>query len=175
MTASAPVASPRLTATERALIVEVLRWGRANGWRHSGNWDTPFWSRKGVYRIFADRYDDDVLHLRIDDKVADQGLVDYWPRSVTEAVDVLAALGIVPSTLSSAYRDGVDAVEEAAIETRFDVYLDELWDQLKDRDVLGAIGAELDGILDREPFVRRRQVQRVVGVVLKAAGMGDDA
>lgn len=99
--------------------------------------------------------------------------------SADVAVDVLVAWGVLPARLSSAYRqgraDGVEAVEEAAIETRFDLYVDDLWSRLKDSDVHAGIGRELDGFLDREPFVRRRQVDRVIDVVLAAAGMGDDA
>lgn len=105
---------PRLADEDRALLVAVLRWGRANGWRHFGYWAEPWWSLKGVYRVFADRDDDDVLHLRIDDKTAGQGLVGYWPRSVVEAVDLLAALGIVPGTFSSIHRGALTDLRECA-------------------------------------------------------------
>jgi hypothetical protein len=111
------------------------------------------------------------------------GVVEMDVVSEQVAVDTLVAWGVLPAELSTAYHkghdvghaEGVHAVEDAALETRFDVYLDELWGRLKDSDVLGAIGDELDGVLDRQPFVRRRQVERVVNVVLNAAGVGDDA
>lgn len=86
-----------MTEYDRNMIVSMLRWGRANGWRKHGNWDSPWWSKRGVYRIFLDWYEPDgALHIRVDDKVAGQGLFDYWPRSVAEAARVLVALEIMP-------------------------------------------------------------------------------
>lgn len=95
-----------MTENEKQIIVSMLRWGRANGWRKSGNWDNPWWSKKGHYRIFLDRYEPDgALHIRVDDKVAGQGLFDYWPRSITEAARVLIALEIMPMEALLSWRD----------------------------------------------------------------------
>lgn len=83
--------------SDRALLVSLLRWGRANGWRRVGNWDGPWWTLKGSYRIFLDWFTPDgQLHIRIDDKTAQLGLMDYWPRTPVEAVKVLKALSILP-------------------------------------------------------------------------------
>jgi hypothetical protein len=186
--------APRWPANA-TLLREVLTWARAEGWRpapnraHPASDATPIigaWTRgpAGEYGL-GDEYVCFVRDLgEISEDVSGPGLFgdlcDGVPvTSVTQAVDLLVALKVLPVALSSAYRqghaEGVQAVEEAALETRFDVYLDELWGRLKDSDVLAGIGRELDGVLDRETFVRRRQVERVVNVVLAAAGMGDDA
>lgn len=84
-----------MTESEKMMLVAAMRWARANGWRRVGNWDVIYWSKRGHYRLWVDTYDG-VHHVRVDDKVANQGLTDFWPRSITEAVSVLVAFGILP-------------------------------------------------------------------------------
>lgn len=86
----------KLTRNERILLVAMMRWARANGWKHvHGNWDCAYWHRPGVYRFWMDSFDG-VPHIRVDDKVAKQGLVDFWPRSTLEAIGVLKAFNVIP-------------------------------------------------------------------------------
>lgn len=86
----------RLTRNERLLLVAVMRWARVNGWKHvHGNWDCAYWSLRHVYRLWVDSFDG-VPHVRVDDKIAKQGLTDFWPRSACEAVLVLKAFGVLP-------------------------------------------------------------------------------
>ena len=99
----------------------------------------------------------------------------FRSSSVTQAVDLLVAYGVLPAELSSAYRDGLGegtaAILTAAIDLEHDKYVAAMWARLDDPEVRAAIGRDLDGLLDRHPFARRRQLDLVIAAVLKAAGI----
>lgn len=99
----------------RALLRTVLTWARANGWRPRYRWQgdvTITWSRGpdaeiGVPGEYVG------VHLPDPDNIEDirHWLFDHHGRqipvtSVREAVDVLAALGVLPAALSSMYAAG---------------------------------------------------------------------
>ena len=91
------------TAEDRKLLAEVSKWARAYGWvvlRDTG-WQNPSriiqvdWDERGVW--IARR----------------NGTDRMWPAaqlypatSVRQAVDMLAAIGILPPRFSSAYKAG---------------------------------------------------------------------
>lgn len=94
-----------LTDEDRKLLREVVQWRRANGWgfgfypkRGEADWT----SGDGVL-VEADFFGYGV-QLIVDGGERRRGA--FWPRSVREAVDILAALGILPITFSSAYKSG---------------------------------------------------------------------
>lgn len=95
-----------MTAAERILLLALFRWARAEGgleyrsiyrWTRRGpieqRWGVSFDGVKPWLSIWRGR----------------DTAKDYWIRDVAEAVDVLAALGIVPARFSTAYRAGWDA------------------------------------------------------------------
>lgn len=97
-----------MTPAERKLLGAVLRWARADGVTVS--WHR--WTRRGP---IEQRWG--VVHDGHEQKLTiwrgrDTGK-DYWVTSIAEALDVLAALGIVPARFSTAYRAGWDAYIEA--------------------------------------------------------------
>lgn len=99
-----------MTGAERTLLLAVFRWARAEGVRLDGamRWTSPPPHRWGV-DFWAG--------------VADRRVTvwqDGWAEGVScclddiaEAVDVLAALGILPLRFSTAYRAGYDAAMRA--------------------------------------------------------------
>lgn len=101
-----------LPENQRARLARVARWARKHGWEpdaYPGCW----------------RNDDEVTRVRLEDF---GGLViDRYPgkrftspplrsvvqvSTVTEAVDVLAALGVVPAWFSSAFDSGYQLAED---------------------------------------------------------------
>jgi hypothetical protein len=94
-----------VTAAERALLREVLRWARAEGVRLDGasRWTSPPPHRWGVDFVSGDEY------LMIWRRGQNTGK-DYFVVDVAEAVDVLCALDILPPRFSTAYRAGWDAM-----------------------------------------------------------------
>jgi hypothetical protein len=100
-----------VTRAERTLLLALFRWARAEGgvqygrlhrWSHRGESREQWWG--------VDFFDDgDYVSIwRGRDNAR-----DYWVRDIAEAVDVLAALGIVPARFSTAYRAGYDAAMQA--------------------------------------------------------------
>jgi hypothetical protein len=175
-----------LSREERTLIVEVLRWARANGWRKSGNFDSPWWSLKGVYRVFFGLFDDSPVGVRVDDKAAKRAVMDFWPRSVREGVDILVASGVLPAMFSSAHADGIRAGIETAESLAEDVVEQSVADQMDlllarmdDDEARRTLGDILDrhpqtgDLLDPMPFIRRAQLEAIVGAVGEMLGVGD--
>lgn len=90
--------------SDRKLLAEVLRWSRTSGYgkareyecgRFAGySWKAPYW------KLHFDPYDPTLYY----------GGSAVQPETVREAVDVLAALGVIPQTFSSAYRAGVESL-----------------------------------------------------------------
>jgi hypothetical protein len=91
-----------VTADERALLREVLAWGRAEGVRLDGasRWTSPPPHRWGVDFVPGDEY---LLIWRLGQNTGKSYFVD----SVAEAVDVLCALSILPPRFSTAYRAAI--------------------------------------------------------------------
>jgi hypothetical protein len=92
-----------MTAAERTLLLALFRWGRAEGLEYgrSSRWSRQTGEREtwwGVDFCVGDEYID-VWRGRANEK-------RYFVASIAEAVDVLAALGIVPPRFSTAYRAG---------------------------------------------------------------------
>lgn len=116
------------------------------------------------------------------------GTIDRMPTE--QIVDLLAVLGILPHHLSSFYQGGLaDGRESVTAEVRacaefgegshafFDmagtmpVLRDALayWSSLAtSTDTQAVIARNLEGLLDREPFVRREQAERVTETVFRA-------
>jgi hypothetical protein len=97
-----------VTPAERTLLLALFRWARTEGGMEWGRW-AHRWSRQRGPReqwlgVDFDSEDGEYLSIyrgRVNAR-------DYWVGSLVEAVDVLAALGIVPARFSSAYRAGWD-------------------------------------------------------------------
>lgn len=178
MTASTSLA-PRWPA-DATLLREVLRVARAKHWSRVFGDGSSEHLPDGVTVVAEWDQDGSLITLERwpqGDYVLDIcGVAHIDAVSLDVAVDVLVAYGVLPVELSSAYRrgrvDGMEVIHELAVEKAADERIEELWSQLKDPDTLAEIGRDLDGLLDRDGFVRRAQVDLVVETVLKAAGMG---
>ncbi|MGW3608980.1 hypothetical protein ACWD6N_03675 [Micromonospora sp. NPDC005163] len=90
--------------TDRQLLVEVHRWARANGWNWHECWG---WvnARYASEATLAVGWDEGTVTVR-------SGVVLLRPTtypvdSVTQAVDMLVTVGVLPAHLSSAYRAAV--------------------------------------------------------------------
>ena len=94
-----------MTPAERSLLLALFRWARAEGITYGGaNW----WSRPGpIEQRWGIDFESDCDFLRI--WRGRNTSRRYWVASITEAVDVLVALGIAPARFSTAYRAGWDA------------------------------------------------------------------
>lgn len=164
-----------LSDDDRRLIVEALRWARANGWTRmkSGRW------RKGSLRF------DYTLPVHAPElawlKVYRVGTVKQrLPNgyasvaTVAQAVDVLAGLGVLPFDKSAMYDagyvDGIQGLAELAIDERVDMELDQIWERLQTNDarrtIADAIGEVGQLLRDGDPWVSREAADRVVEAVL---------
>ncbi len=97
----------RLTVQDVALLRELVHWRRANGWvwgYYPGRGET----RWQLGRSAVVEFDIDRRQLTLELGI-DRGCTTMWPRSFREAVDVLAALGVIPARFSSAYLAGREA------------------------------------------------------------------
>ncbi|MFI6819763.1 hypothetical protein ACIBJE_02275 [Micromonospora sp. NPDC050187] len=94
---------PATALTDRQLLVDVRRWARTNGWSLSWiGWINATYDSDATLAVGWDE-----SGLRVWRKGATGWPIrstDYAVASVRQAVDVLAALGILPPHLSSAYR-----------------------------------------------------------------------
>lgn len=96
-----------MAPTERALLLAVMRWARAEGIEfESAYW----WTRRGPIEQHwgVSLLDGESPFLTVW-RGRDTGR-DYWVRSLAEAIDLLVTLGILPARFSTAYRAGWDAV-----------------------------------------------------------------
>lgn len=100
-----------MTPAERALLRELFRWARKSGivnvgWRGAPVWRYR-WNTKGTYAVSHQR------GLRGVAVAIGGPHVDYRCETITQAVDILAALDVIPSRYSSAYRAGWYAGHDA--------------------------------------------------------------
>lgn len=99
-----------MTPAERTLLLALFRWARDHGVINVGWRRAPVWRYRfrfgGASRVV-------VSHQRgfRGIAVAGAGVThdDYRCQTIGQAVDILAALGIVPARFSTAYRAGWDA------------------------------------------------------------------
>jgi len=100
-----------MTPAERSLLLALFRWARAEGLEYG---TTSWWCHRTGPR--EDWWG-------VDFNVGDECMTiwrgrmtgrSYFVASVTEAVDLVVALGMVPARFSAAYRAGWDAACGAA-------------------------------------------------------------
>ena len=107
---TAPGTSAPRWPAEAPLLRETITAARAAGWRHSyrpdhqlHRWTTPH----NMAQVTVDRPDTpDQIGVQVHAYYTRSGTVDFWPGSVTSAVDVLASIGVLPKRLHSAWRAG---------------------------------------------------------------------
>ncbi len=105
-----------LTTEEIALLHEIVKWRRTNGWRHERakyadcrhDWIHDGNRAQVLVDVF-ERGDVETTVFRSDGALAHGG----WPTSVREAVDVMCALSVLPARFSSAYWIGQGAAAVA--------------------------------------------------------------
>jgi hypothetical protein len=99
-----------VTGAERTLLLAVFRWARAEGVRLDGatRWTSPPPHRWGVE--FWGGLDDRPVFVWREGQIIGS---NYDVVDIAEAVDLLAALGILPAQFSTAYRAGYDACMRA--------------------------------------------------------------
>lgn len=107
--------SSGLSAADRSILREVMRWVRANGWQR-GHWEGEWVSADGLTMVCTDYGVSRGLAIRRRQTVAAGWSYGGNPArfvnrvgSVREAVDVLVALGVLPAEFSSAFDAGYDA------------------------------------------------------------------
>lgn len=140
-----------LTAEDRALLREAIRYAHAQGWcresthlRRQAHWFRDAdGNSDGVHVAWDRRPDDTELWTGRNRRI----VLETQVTSATRAVDLLVALGVLPVHLSSAYRAG--RIDAARAVERMPITLgDEGWDHLARK----AVEANCD-----EALVRRRQ------------------
>jgi len=105
-----------MTRAERILLLAVFRWAHREGGLAYGSaytW-TRFGAREqrwGVSFCAKDWEPGETVALEI--WRGKETSKDYWVKDIAEAVDVLAALGILSAQFSTAYRAGYDAAGSA--------------------------------------------------------------
>lgn len=99
-----------MTRAEQALLLQLFRWARTEGVRLDGamRWGSPPPHRWGI--DFWKGLDDRDLFVWREGRVVG---TNYPVASITEAVDLLVTLGIVPARFSTAYRAGYNAANQA--------------------------------------------------------------
>ena len=109
---------PAVELSDRQLLAAVHRWARTHGWHATWiGWANAPWAGDATAVVEWD-HEELTVRRRPDAEVGRQwpsglgsvGRSERYPvTSVREAVDLLAALGVLPAELSSAYRAGVAA------------------------------------------------------------------
>lgn len=151
-----------LSTEDFRILREALTWGYANRWtvEHSDGSDggvTWQHERTSVHVTRPGRHE---YTVTVD------GVLDMEPRSAREVVDVLAAVGVLPSDMSSAYREGVDNVTEISIMHAVDAKVDAMWDAFQLAHVQHAIVDRLAHLLKAEsPFDLRHAAKEITTVV----------
>ncbi|SRR6266704_2010571 len=109
-----------MTPKDRRLLAEVLRWARTQGWRpvYRGSQRPADWHWTNVHRprplplarearqVYVDRSGTLFVRAPSSDGCGWTEPHRLVAESVTQAVDVLAALRILPVAFSSAFRSG---------------------------------------------------------------------
>jgi len=101
-----------VTGSERTLLLALFRWARAEGGLQYGGLYS--WARRGPGEPrwgITFHPDEWGTGNAVALEIWRSGITvkEYWVKDIAEAVDVLAALGIVPLQFSTAYRAGYDA------------------------------------------------------------------
>lgn len=186
---TAPVTAPPRWPADAALLREVFRAARAKHWSRvfgdgpgehlpEGVTVVAEWDKDGSL-IELTRWPSGGLRLSV-------GAVDMDVVSLRCVVDTLVAWDVLPMTLSSAYAEGrgaladeIHACAEYGQASNVFFTMAEVLPVLGDAltywssiacgpDAEAVVGSRLDGLLDREPFARRRQTEDVVSAVMDA-------
>jgi hypothetical protein len=173
---------------ERALLRDVIAWARANVWRYDGTGSEKTWERDsgGRYVVVGVELCHHEACVDFSLRVIDNGVETMTGADdVRRAVDILAALGVLPAEFSSAYaagvREGLDTAEsltDDAIEERAGLELDALLARLDNDDTRRALGDWYDDILvdppilpDEPPYGRRIRLEAIVEGVSEILGV----
>ncbi|MEU4779227.1 hypothetical protein [Micromonospora sp. NPDC023633] len=144
------------TGADRRLLANISRWRKANGWTRN---------LRG-FLVNPDR----TLGVDISDGSDGMGTgfrlmrgdllhkpTDYPADSIRQAVDLLAALGILPPHLSSQYAAGFDSARELTVDT-----------------AVGAVTAHFDvtekDVADVKAWSTRRLQMQLNSIAKRAAG-----
>lgn len=89
-------------------VAPVVRWAKEQGW----HWRNAFIAAADGNRL---PFDIDVYHSMYGTHYGVQALPVKWfePDSPQQAIDVLAALGVLPARFSSQWREGRDVALQA--------------------------------------------------------------
>jgi len=104
-----------VTAAERRLLLALFRWAREYGTKNVGPRGAHLWKQVG--QQFAGKF---MVGFSPTEYPNDLDVIDegwgkvrvYQTETIAEAVDILAALGVIPPRFSTAYQAGWDAGRE---------------------------------------------------------------
>ncbi len=121
LTPTATTKPPRMTVAEIGLMREITLWRRRTdlgyykrSWKEHGRFIPTEWDdtkrryASGAEVVVEFQQGDDGIRAQVGYHRGDQRSFEHWipVASVTEAVDILVALGFLPPRFSSAYRAG---------------------------------------------------------------------
>lgn len=170
---------------------EMFAWAASNGWHRT---TAAAWSRSmGAYTIglrwMRDGGSGSIRIGRINHSgPARMELLFRHDRvrDIAQGVDLLVALGFLPSQFSSAYRAGVthgqeisEALAEQVIEDSVTNQMDLLLARLADADGMRTLGDLLDrhprteGLLSSIPYIRRNEIEAIAETVGELMGVGN--
>jgi hypothetical protein len=103
-----------MTDAERSLLLALFRWAWGQGVLNVGWAKNPIWRRvhTGPTVALDRRHAADSIQVQRPGDPRGTRLDDYPVRTVAEAVDILAALNVIPARFSTAYRAGWDTGRE---------------------------------------------------------------
>lgn len=91
-----------MTPAERALLLALFRWAWGAGWINVGYRNAPIWRNPSGGPWVGMQKD----HPGVIGVVGNEGEESYRAASISQAVDILAALDIIPARFSTAYAAG---------------------------------------------------------------------
>lgn len=164
-------------AQSRALLREVIGWARANGWarKHAlDDFGQPIterhwhqWVSDQDLSIWIETDPDGLAKLSVE-------LEASWLELLVSddlalAVDVLAAVGVLPAPMSSGYKagysdghaDGCHAVTDMSVMNMLDIELD----KLDEPDRKAELKQKIEGWLPDDPYRSRLAVDEIVNAV----------
>lgn len=172
---------------ERQLLRDVLTWARANGWRrvepYPSSWPewTNFQQDSGPnVCLYKPEFGEDYDEIRAYFFGPDVRHVSWRPTSIREAVDVLAALGVLPVAFSTAYsvghEDGGNEISADAVERGVEVQMDMLLDRLGEDDQRRTLGDLIERdphgpALSTVPYMRRLELDAICDAVTEILGV----
>ncbi len=152
--------------TDEAVLLNVIRWARANGWKLTDRTESfearlvsYTWGHALVPQVKVCLAGDDDITIGWKQSTAVVG-------SLAAAVNQLACLELIPPEMAPLYRDGFAAGADSVTVTAVLEMLDLEIDKLAEAQAKNDLADRLADLLPPDPFDARQALDRIVDAVV---------